>query len=130
MNVTPQEALHDVETREQQLRWHILRSEEYLERFQREFKRQVLMLYLSIVLLFLFQSLFAWNMRAHLQMNEAALILITTLLAIMNCILLIHTKSWLRRVNQAWIEPQEKIALDSIEIQKREILERLSIQGA
>ena len=58
--MTIEERLHDVETREEQLRSHILRSTEYMRKFQREFKRQVLLLYLSIALLLAFQSFFAW----------------------------------------------------------------------
>ena len=123
--MTPEEILHDVETREKQLHWHILKSEEYVARFRREFNRQVFMLYLSIVLLIAFQSLFAWNYRNHLNFDEAALGIGTAVLAIINCGLLIYTKSWLKKINESWIEPQEKIALDTIRIQKSEVLERL-----
>lgn len=123
--MTLEEALRDVETRENQLRLHIIRSEEYVRRFERDFKRQVLMLYLSIALLLLFQSLFAIGMAGHLHFGQMALVLTTSGLAIMNCFLLISTKSWLKRVNEAWIEPQEKIAMDNVRMQRREIMERL-----
>lgn len=128
--MTLEEALRDVETRENQLRLHIIRSEEYVRRFERDFKRQVLMLYLSIVLLLLFQSVFAWSFATHLKFGEMTLILTTSFLAILNCLLLINTKSWLKRINEAWIDPQEKIAMDNIRMQRREILEKLVADAA
>lgn len=123
--MTLEEALKDVETRENQLRLHIIRSEEYVRRFERDFKRQVFMLYLAIALLLLFQSLFAISLAGHLKFGEMALILTTSFLAIMNCVLLINTKSWLKRINEAWIEPQEKAALDHIRLQRREVMDKL-----
>ncbi|PAW77801.1 MAG: hypothetical protein B9S32_09360 [Verrucomicrobia bacterium Tous-C9LFEB] len=123
--MTLEEALRDVETRENQLRLHIIRSEEYVRRFERDFKRQVFMLYLAIVLLLLFQSLFAISIAGHLKFGEMALVLTTSFLAIMNCVLLINTKSWLKRINESWIEPQEKTALDMIRMQRREIMEKI-----
>lgn len=123
--MTLEEALRDVETRENQLRLHIIRSEEYVRRFERDFKRQVFMLYLAIVLLLLFQSLFAISVAGHLKFGEMALVLTTSFLAILNCVLLINTKSWLKRINESWIEPQEKTALDMIRLQRREIMEKI-----
>ncbi len=123
--MTLEEALRDVETRENQLRLHIIRSEEYVRRFERDFKRQVFMLYLAIVLLLLFQSLFAISIAGHLKFGEMALVLTTSFLAILNCVLLINTKSWLKRINESWIEPQEKTALDMIRMQRREIMEKI-----
>lgn len=124
--MTLEEALRDVETRENQLRLHIIRSEEYVRRFERDFKRQVFMLYLAIALLLLFQSLFAISIAGHLKFGELALVLTTSFLAIMNCLLLINTKSWLRRINEAWIEPREKMVLDNIRLQRREIMDKLT----
>lgn len=123
--MTLEEALRDVETRENQLRLHIIRSEEYVRRFERDFKRQVFMLYLAIVLLLLFQSLFMISLAGRLHFGEMALVMTTSFLAIMNCILLINTKSWLRRINESWIDPQEKTALDAIRLQRREIMEKM-----
>jgi hypothetical protein len=123
--MTLEEALRDVETRENQLRLHIIRSEEYVHEFERNFKRQLLLLYLAIALLLLFQSWFALSFAGHLKMSELTLIIVTSILAILNCCLLINTKSWLKRINEAWIDPQEKIALDSVRMQRREILEKM-----
>lgn len=114
-----------METRENQLRLHIIRSEEYVHEFERNFKRQLLLLYLAIALLLLFQSWFALSFAGHLKMSELTLIIVTSILAILNCCLLINTKSWLKRINEAWIDPQEKIALDSVRMQRREILEKM-----
>lgn len=84
------------------------------------------MLYLAIALLLLFQSLFAISIAGHLKFGELALVLTTSFLAIMNCLLLINTKSWLRRINEAWIEPREKMVLDNIRLQRREIMDKLT----
>jgi hypothetical protein len=121
-----EDALRDVETREQQLRLHLLRSEEYVRKFEREFKRQVFMLYISIMLLLGFQSLYGVWMYHRISYSETLMIVVTTFLAIFNCLLLIRTKSWLRRLNEAWLDPSEKRALDSVRMQRRELLERLA----
>lgn len=126
--MTIEERLHDVEKREEQLRSHILRSHEYLRKFDREFKRQVLLLYLSIILLVAFQTVYAWHFGSRLAPSELSMILVTTVLAIVNCGLLIRTKRWLTRINEAWIEPQEKIALDTIRVQRVEIIEKLGMR--
>jgi len=41
-----------------------------------------------------------------------------------NCLLLIKTKAWLHRLNKAWLAPQEKLALEALENQRAEILNR------
>lgn len=128
--MTPEEALQDVIKREEQLRMHIIRSEEYLRRLDRDLKRQVLMLYVSIVLLLGFQGLYAWSLRHELAFTEAGMMVVTSLLAIFNCVLLIRTKGFMRRINEAWINPAEKIALDSVRMQRREILERMARAGS
>jgi hypothetical protein len=51
---------------------------------------------------------------------------VTSLLAIVNCLLLIHTKTWLRRLNEAWLGPQEKVALTSLRFQHKELVTRVA----
>ncbi len=80
------------------------------------------MLYLAIALLLLFQGLFTFNAQAHLPMSGMILMSVTSFLAIVNCLLLIHTKTWLHRLNEAWLGPQEKIALKSLRCQQDELL--------
>jgi hypothetical protein len=38
---------------------------------------------------------------------------------------MIHTKKWLRQLNEAWLNPKEKEALDSLKLQRHEILTNL-----
>lgn len=117
-------AWQDLETRENQLRLHIIRSEEYLRNFDREFKRQVLMLYLSIAILVLFQSWFLYQTMGLSRWELALGVAGISVLAIGNCVLLIRTKLFLHRVNEAWIAPQEKIALDNLRSERQELLGR------
>lgn len=119
--MTDPETLRDVQTREAQLRLHILRSEDYARRFQKEFNRRVFLVYLSIVLLLAFQTIYAWGFGADLQTAHLAMILVTSALAIANCFLLIRTRGWLRRVNERWIAPQEKVALESLRTQRHQM---------
>jgi hypothetical protein len=123
--MTFEESLQDVTIRERQLHAHILRSAEYLRKADRDLKRQVSMLYLAIALLVLFQGLFALREVALIPLSATALIAVTSLLAIINCLLLIRTKNGLRQLNEAWLKPEEKSALDSLRIQRNEILTRL-----
>ena len=51
---------------------------------------------------------------------------VTSLLAIVNCMLLIHTKTWLHRLNETWLGPQERTALTSLHFQRKELLTRVS----
>jgi RecA-family ATPase len=51
---------------------------------------------------------------------------VTSILAIVNCLLLIKTKTWLHRLNEAWLGPQEKVALTALHSQRNEILTRLT----
>ncbi len=123
--MTFEESLQDVTIRERQLHAHILRSAEYLRQADRELKRQVSMLYLAIALLILFQGLFALREAVQIPIGCTALIAVTSLLAIINCLLLIRTKRCLNRLNEAWLKPEEKSALDSLRVQRNEILTRL-----
>ena len=123
--MSAEETLHDVKIREQQLEAFILRSPEYLKRADQELKRQVTMLYLAIALLLVFQGLFTFREAGALPLSGMLLISVTSILAIVNCLLLIKTKTWLRRLNEAWLGPQEKVAITSIRFQRQELLTRL-----
>src|SRR5271163_2746023 len=112
--MSEEESLHDVTIRVQQLEAHILRSPEYLRRADQELKRQVSMLYLAIALLIIFQGLFTYHAAGQLPWEEVALVTVTSLLAIINCVLLIQTKTYLRCLNERWIGPHERIALRTI----------------
>jgi hypothetical protein len=120
-----EESLQDVAIRERQLEAHILRSTEYLRRADQDLKRQVSILYLAIALLLVFQGLFAVRAIDQISLGGFILISVTSFLAIANCLLLIKTKTWLRRLNEAWLAPQEKIALEALKLQRNEILTRL-----
>ena len=124
--MSAEETLHDVTIRVQQLEAYILRSPEYLRRADQELKRQVTMLYLAIALLLVFQGLFTLRAAGHLPVSGMILMSVTSFLAIVNCLLLIKTKTWLRRLNETWLGPQEKVALTSLRFQRTEILTRLS----
>jgi hypothetical protein len=121
------ESLEDVTIRERQLEAHLLRSPEYLFKADQEIKRQVTMLYLAIALLLLFQGFFTWKTAAELPVSATALTAVTSFLAIINCILLIRTKSCLRRLNDAWLRPEEKCAIAALRHQRTKILERRSL---
>jgi hypothetical protein len=123
--MTFEEYLQDVSIRERQLHAHLLRSADYLRRADLELKRQVSMLYLAIALLILFQGLFTFREAASLPIGGVVLIAFTSFLAIVNCMLLIRTKNGLRRVNESWLKPEEKDALDALRVQRTEILTRL-----
>ncbi len=123
--MTFEESLQDVTIRERQLHTHILRSAEYLRKADLELKRQVSMLYLAIALLILFQGLFALHEAVRIPFSCTALIGVTSLLAIVNCLLLIRTKKGLRQLNEAWLNPEEKTALGALRDQRNEILTRL-----
>jgi hypothetical protein len=123
--MSAEESLHDVSIRVQQLESYILRSPEYLRKADQELKRQVTMLYLAIALLLVFQGLFSLRVAQTLPVGGVILMSVTSFLAIMNCLLLIHTKTWLHRLNEAWLGPQEKIALSSLRVQREELLTRM-----
>jgi len=120
--MTFEESLHDVTIREQQLETHILRSAEYLKRADQALKRQVSMLYLAIALLLVIQGLFTFHAVGRTPLAGVALISVTSLLAIINCGILIRTKTWLHRLNEAWLAPQEKEAFDALKIQRNELI--------
>jgi hypothetical protein len=124
--MSAEETLHDVEIREQQLQNFILKSPEYRKRADRELKRQVTMLYLAIALLLTFQGFFTLKVLGVLPISEMMLVSVTSVLAIVNCLLLIHTKTWLHRLNEAWLGPQEKVAVTTLRTQRKEIMTRLA----
>jgi hypothetical protein len=128
--MSAEETLHDVTIREQQLEAYILRSPEYLKKADQELKRQVTMLYLAIALLILFQGLFTLQATNGLPVSGVLMMSVTSILAIVNCLLLIKTKTWLHRLNEAWLGPQEKVALTAIRSQRKELLTRLSAPEA
>jgi hypothetical protein len=118
-----EESLNDVAIRERQLAAHILRSSEYLKRADQELKRQVSMLYLAIALLLLFQGIFTFRLDWG-RFDNIVLTGIVSVLAILNCFLLIQTKRWLRQINESWLNPQERVALDTLKYQRIEIITR------
>lgn len=118
------ESLHDMAIRERQLEAHILRSAEYLKCADQNLKRQVSMLYLAIALLLLFQVLFSFRAVNEIPHSAIVLVSVTSVLAIVNCLLLIRTKTWLQRLNEAWLDPRQKIALEALKNQRQEILSR------
>ncbi len=120
-----EESLHDVTIRERQLETHILRSAEYRKRADRDLKRLVSMLYLAIALLFVIQGLFTYQDIAQSPLKGIFLISVTSLLGVLNCLLLIKTKVWQHQLNEAWLAPQEKSALEALKSQRHEILTRL-----
>jgi hypothetical protein len=125
--MSAEETLHDVSIRVQQLESFILRSPEYLKRADQELKRQVTMLYLAIALLLVFQGLFTFRAVDGLPLNGVVLMSVTSVLAIVNCLLLIHTKTWLHRLNEKWLGPQELIALKSLRSQQKELVTRVTL---
>jgi hypothetical protein len=120
-----EESLHDVTIRERQLEAHILRSTDYRNRADQDLKRLVAMLYLAIALLFMIQGLFTYEAISRWPLNGIILISVTSFLGVMNCILLIKTKAWQHRLNEAWLAPHEKSALEALKSQRHEILTRL-----
>ncbi len=120
--MSQEESLTDVSIRERQLEAHILRSESYLKRADRDLKRQVSMIYLAIALILLFQGIFTLRTQNWASTDHLLLTCFTSLLAIINCCLLMHTKQSLRRLNEAWLKPEEKLALESLKSQRRDIL--------
>ena len=124
--MSAEEILHDVSIREQQLERFILRSPEYLKKADQELKRQVTMLYLAIALLILFQGLFSISATGRLPLAAVVLMSVTSILAIVNCLLLIRTKKWLNRLNEQWLGPQERVALTSLRSQRQELMMELN----
>ena len=123
--MSAEETLHDVDIREQQLQSFILKSPEYRKRADQELKRQVTMLYLAIALLLTFQGFFTLKALGILPISEMMLVSVTSMLAIVNCLLLIRTKTWLHRLNEAWLGPQEKVAITTLRSQRKEIMTRM-----
>jgi Flp pilus assembly protein TadB len=123
--MSAEESLHDVNIREKQLQSHILSSPEYLHKADQELKRQVTMLYLAIALLLVFHGLFTFR-ATGLPLAGVLLMTVTSILAILNCLLLIRTKTWLRKLNEAWLAPQERVALRTIRSQRTELLTRIA----
>ncbi len=54
------------------------------------------------------------------------LVSVTSVLAIVNCLLLIKTKTWLHRLNEAWLGAAEKVAITTLRSQRKEIMTRLA----
>ncbi len=125
--MTFEEYLQDVTIRERQLEAHILRSKEYLRLANRDLKRQVSMIYLAIALLLVFYGFYIFRNAQEIPFtfDPNSLVMATALLAIINCFLLIQTKTWLRRLNEHWLKPEEKVALDTLRTQRQELLQRL-----
>jgi len=119
-----EESLHDVTVRERQLEAHILRSADYLKHANQDLKRQMTMLYTAIAFLMAFQGLFTFTVVGQIPYSVVILVSVTSFLSIVNCLLLIKTKAWLHRLNKAWLAPQEKLALEALENQRAEILNR------
>ena len=119
-NVTPPsrpdiaEPLDDAAIRARQLETHLLRSPEYLHRADQELKRQVSLLYLAVALLLLFQGLFSWRAAGQIPFGLLLLTGVTSILAVVNCLLLIRTKNCLRKLNAAWLKPEERSALEAL----------------
>ena len=119
-NVTPPsrspaaEPPDDAAIRARQLEKHLLRSPEYLYRADQELKRQVSLLYLAVALLLLFQGLFSWRAAGQIPFGLLLLTGVTSLLAVVNCLLLIRTKNCLRNLNAAWLRPEERSALEAL----------------
>jgi hypothetical protein len=130
ITMNAEESLQDVTIRQQQLEAFILRSPEYLRRANRELKRQVTTIYLAIALLFVLQVLFTFRAAGHLPISGMILMSITSFLAIVNCLLLIKTKTWLHRLNESWLSHQEKVALKALRSQRNEILTHLEDEGS
>ncbi len=124
--MSAEETLHDVTVREQQLETYILRSPEYLKKADQELKRQVAMLYLAIALLLVFQGLFTFRAAGAIPVSGVILMSVTSLLAIVNCLLLIKTKTWLHHLNESWLGPQEKVALSSLRSQRTQLISRIT----
>jgi hypothetical protein len=120
-----EEYLHDVSVREQQLVAHILRSPEYRRRANQELKRQVVMLWLAIALLVIFQGLFTFRVVGEPLTGAIVLISVTSVMAIVICLLMIKTKTYMRHLNMRWIGEQERGALKALRSQRTEILTRL-----
>ncbi len=124
--MSAEETLHDVTIREQQLEAFIIKSPEYRKRADQELKRQVTMLYLAIALLLIFQGFFTLKVLGVLPISEMMLVSVTSVLAIVNCLLLIQTKTWMHRLNEAWLGPQEKVAITSLRSQRDAIKSRIA----
>jgi hypothetical protein len=110
-NVDP---LDDLTVRQRQLEKHLLRSPEYLFKADQDLKRQVAILYLAIALLFLFQGFFVLREARTMPGGLLALIVFTSALAIVNCVLLIRTKRFLHRLNEGWLDPDAKRTVDAL----------------
>ena len=110
--------LDDLAIRERQLETHLLHSPEYLHKADRDLKRQVVILYLAIALLLLFEGIFLAREAGTMPDSLLALIAFTALLAIVNCLLLIHTKRCLHRLNLGWLDPQARRTLEALRTER------------
>jgi hypothetical protein len=71
-------------------------------------------LYLAIALLLLFEGVFVLREARYMADGLLTLIVFTSLLAIVNCILLIRTKRFLHRLNEGWLDPHAKRTLETL----------------
>jgi MFS superfamily sulfate permease-like transporter len=120
------EALNDLAVRTRQLEAHLLRSPEYLFKADQDLKRQVVILYLAIALLFLFQGFFVIREAHRMPDWLLALIIFTSVLAILNCALLIRTKRYLHRLNEGWLNPEAQKTLEALRREHEEMRSRAS----
>ena len=116
------ETLNDLAVRRRQLETHLLHSPEYLSKAGQDLKRQVTVLYLAIALLLFFEGVFVLREARHMPAGLLALIVFTSALAIVNCVLLIRTKRHLHRLNEGWLDPDARRTLEAL---RRELDERL-----
>jgi hypothetical protein len=123
------EPLDDLNVRARQLERHLLRSPEYLSKADRDLKRQVVILYLAIALLLLFEGIFVIREARHMPDGLLALIVFTSALAIVNCVLLIRTKHYLHRLNEGWLDPDARRTLEKLRDELDQLQRRRKTEG-
>jgi hypothetical protein len=123
------EALNDLAVRTRQLEAHLLRSPEYLFKADQDLKRQVVILYLAIALLLLFEGFFVIREAHSMPGWLLALIIFTSVLAIVNCALLIRTKRCLHRLNEGWLNPEAQKTLEALRREHADMQSRASPAG-
>ena len=123
------ETLDDLNVRTRQLETHLLRSPEYLSKADRDLKRQLVVLYLAIALLLLFEGVFVLREARHMPDGLLALIIFTSALAIANCCLLIHTKRCLHRLNEGWLDPHARRTLEGLRRELAELKQQRTVNG-